>query len=725
MPGGGSAAGGSRSGVLSVGGPGNGAPPAGPSPTGAGFAGGRSVQAGQVRGRGPTAEGSGDGGFPEEGGRADGSRATGFPGSASASDPVPGDDFVEGSPDGRVRGDSAASIRFGNGRPRSGPTPGGTLRWGDLEAWLAAETGASRAEAARYPATLLELGILQMTGLETDVHAPDPVRAFQDALRGLDRDWADAAAGRLEAVAGCVAAWRAAGSGERRALLAGLRRELLALFAELGAETPVLPQTLLYEDVREEEVGAGLEQWTALAAEPLAALTGILPAFDVALPQRLTLKGFFLARYGRGGRCDDLLRLVHDFHEDIFGQYLSFTATKPRWAADGSHAQEENWLGMPEVTALDRARAEFTGRLRDLWDGHPAGAPELRLDEATIEAVAAELAPVRGTFAPHSHFVQLAARPDDPLVVLNNSYGGLSFPFTRFTHCFDDDPADGTGTAESAGTQPGDSGPLTAELRATLRSLQPPGAVFAEITAGSATTNLNLHSRLTDHEIVCPGETSTAPAAARLDLDDLYAEHDAAADRLVLRSRRLGAEVIPLYLGYLVPMVLPEVPRTLLLFSPTSRAHPEMWRGVPEAPAVAGVTTRPRIRYRSLVVHRRSWTAAPGALPVREPGTDDAAHYLAWQEWRHRHGLPDQVFATVHDDDAPAFGNAKPQYVDFDSPLSLLALDALTGGGRSRTVFEEMLPARSDLHVRSARGHHVAELAVEIVPGPGRQDSPA
>jgi hypothetical protein len=60
----------------------------------------------------------------------------------------------------------------------------------------------------------------------------------------------------------------------------------------------------------------------------------------------------------------------------------------------------------------------------------------------------------------------------------------------------------------------------------------------------------------------------------------------------------------------------------------------------------------------------------------------------------------------------------KPQYVDFDSPLSLLALDGAIGGSRVRVVLEEMLPTEDSLPVRSERGSHVAELAVEIVPVP-------
>ncbi|MFD1271512.1 lantibiotic dehydratase [Streptomyces kaempferi] len=257
--------------------------------------------------------------------------------------------------------------------------------------------------------------------------------------------------------------------------------------------------------------------------------------------------------------------------------------------------------------------------------------------------------------------------------------------------------------------------------RGTARTASP-GAVFAEITAGAATTNLNLHGRLTDYEIVCPGEHSTAPEEARLHLEDLHAVHDTDTDRLVLRSRRLDREVVPLYLGYLVPMVLPEIPRTLLLFSPTARSVPDVWRGVPAGPETAGVTRRPRVRHHSLVLQRRSWTAADGSLPARAPDATVGEWYLAWHRWRVRHGLPAQVFATVHEETSGGsggwFGGSKPQYVDFESPLSLTALEGLLAGKQARTVFEEMLPGESELHVTSPRGRHVAELAVEMLPAP-------
>ncbi|QHC33756.1 lantibiotic dehydratase [Streptomyces sp. HF10] len=583
----------------------------------------------------------------------------------------------------------------------------GPMRHGELALWLATTTGAGAEEAERYLAALRDLGMLQLSSLATGVHSGDPVRAFQRSLRALDRPWAEALAARLDGPADILARFPAADVPTRRALLDALRSELHSFQAELGAERPSLPQTLVYEDVSAGTTTADLAEWTRLAEGPLRSLGRLLPAFDVALPQRLTLKGFFLARFGRGGRCEDLLRLVHDFHEDIFRQYLQFTSAKDDFLPDGSHAPEENWLGLPEITALDRARATFTARMRERWAELPPDAQEFVLDDALTDEVAGALGGAAPAFQPYSHFLQLARRDGDPLVVLNDSFGGLCFPFTRFTHCFDG---------------PEGPGPTTA-IRAELRELLPPGAVFAEVTAGSATTNLNLHGRLTDHEIVCPGETSSAPEEARLHLDDLYAVHDETTDRLLLRSRRLGREVVPLYLGYLVPMVLPEIPRTLLLFSPTARPKPDVWRGVPTGPERAGVTRRPRVRHHSLVLQRRSWTVADGHLPLRAPGVTDADWYLGWHRWRVEHGLPERAFATVHEERDGAgtggwFGGAKPQYVDFASPLSLTGLEGLLAGKRARTVFEEMLPGEDELHVTSPRGRHVAELAVEMLPAP-------
>ncbi|MFJ6568525.1 lantibiotic dehydratase [Streptomyces sp. NPDC091292] len=584
-----------------------------------------------------------------------------------------------------------------------GETP---LRYGDLTDWLRSEHDASPEQCETYVAALLQLGMVRVPCLDTDVHSPDPPRSFQTALRGLGRPWADGLADALDGPVSVVDRYPAAGRAERAELLRELRTGLRAAQALLGDPEATLPQTLLYEDVSAgRDLTCGLGAWTGRDGGALRSVERILPAFDLTLPQRVTFKGFFLARYGRGGRCDDLLGLVHDFHEDFFDQYLSFAARRKPFDERGDYVAEENWLGLPGIRAIDAARRTFIERMRGAWAAWEEGtdAEEIRLGDADLDPVAAELAPVAGEFVPQSHHVQLAREGGERLIVLNRSYGGLSFPFSRFTHVYDTPAHDG---------DPGGAGSFSGELRANAETVTPGGAVLAEITGGAVTSNLNLHSPLTAYQIVCPGESSTVPEDRRIHLDDLSLHHDADTDRLVLRSARLGREVIPVYLGYLVPLALPEIPRTLLLLSPTSMAPVDVWGGVPEGDATDGVTVRPRVRYGEVVLSRRSWTTTAGALPVRAPGADDRDWFLGWRRWRRAHRLPEQVFATVSGGPRGGAG-AKPQYVDFRSALSLTALEALPAHPDDRVVLREMLPSDDGAHVRSARGTHVAELAVE------------
>ncbi|MFE5540879.1 lantibiotic dehydratase [Streptomyces sp. NPDC056519] len=574
------------------------------------------------------------------------------------------------------------------------------LRHQELADWLAAEHGAGPADCEAYIGALLQLGMVRVPCLDTGVHDGDPLRAFQRSLSALERPWADALAGLLDAPAAVLERYPAAGAGERAELLRELRTGLHRAQCELGALDAALPQTLLYEDV---SAGRDLAFPRPAWAEPgsgggaLRSVERILPAFDLTLAQRITFEGFFTARHGPGGRCEDLLGLVHDFHEDFFDQYLSFTARRTPYDARGEYVPEENWLSLPGIRALDAARRVFADRMRAAWSAYgEQGSGELRLTRADIEAVARELEPVLPGFAPRCHHLQFARDPatGDPLTVLNRSYGGLSFPFSRFTHVYEGGEG-GAGLAEG--------------LRAAAAEVTPEGAVFAEVTGGPVTTNLNLHGRLTEYEIVCPGESGTLPEDRRLHLDDLYAEHVPDTGRVVLRSHRLGREVIPVYLGYLVPLALPAIPRTLLLLSPSSMSPPDVWAGVREGAAHGGVRTRPRVVHGDLVLSRRSWTTTAGELPVR--GALEAGHFLDWQRWRRAHGLPERVFATVSA--GPSAPGAKPQYVDFSSLLSLAAFEPLLREPGHRVVFREMLPDPGGLHTRSAHGDHVAELAVE------------
>ncbi len=200
-------------------------------------------------------------------------------------------------------------------------------------------------------------------------------------------------------------------------------------------------------------------------------------------------------------------------------------------------------------------------------------------------------------------------------------------------------------------------------------------------------------------------------------------EHDIATDRLLLRSMTTGREVVPVYLGYLVPQALPAMSRTLLLLSPSATYWLDPWVGAPAAPVRDGVAHRPRVRLGPLVLRRRTWTVPAAELsglasrPAGPPvGADrEAEEMLAWQRWRRRHGLPERVFATVRPPrgTGAAGPRPKPQLLDFGSPLSVGAFrDGLTRPDAA-VELTEMLPSPDQLHVRSADGAHVAELAME------------
>lgn len=319
----------------------------------------------------------------------------------------------------------------------------------------------------------------------------------------------------------------------------------------------------MYEDATlrtDAPVTADRDRWDRTVLPGLRALARIMPVFDVNLPRRVVTKGFFLARYGVGGRCDDLLSFAHEFQQDFFEHYTGRSMRRRAFDADNTYVRQENWFRQEEITALDDARVEVARRVNEAYAALPADAEEMVLDETFMTEVAAMVPDTLGTLDPRSFFLQLADQGDRQRVVVNRVYSGMTLLFSRFAHLF---------AAED----------LAGALRAELARLQPPGAVLAELRGGYDATNLNLHPAVTPYELVCPGEISFRPTAEQIHMDDLSVEHDPVADRLLLRSRRLDAEVIPVYLGFLLPMALPEVQQVLLNFAHLGMAQPDLWAG--------------------------------------------------------------------------------------------------------------------------------------------------
>ena len=583
-------------------------------------------------------------------------------------------------PSGQVLADALAL--FGDG---------GTLRFGDAVRQLCAkDTERPEQDMERYLAQLLRLGLLVVPDLDIDIHDPDPVATYRKGLSRLGADRADDIAVLVDRMGADAERFADADLTQRRELLSEIRESAAQAHRLAGShDSPVL-RTLVYEDTTLPglAVTADASTWTQRLTPGLQQLARIVPAFDQNLVRRLVTKGFFRARYGKGGRCEDFLSFAHQFNQDFYENYNKRLMRHQRF--EGTDFRNyDNWFRQEEISAVDRARAAAAQEMTARYRTAAATGADIELDEdflATVEGLLPESERLRSL----SFFLQIAEDEaedgaDDPLVVVNRVYSGLTLLFSRFAHCFDEG--------------------LTASLRQSLDDAVPKGAVFAELKGGYDTTNLNLHPVVTPFEIVCPGETSFRPPHERIPVEDLVIEHDAATDRLLLRSRRLGVEVIPVYLGFLLPMALPEVQQVLLNFSCATMIQLDLWEGTGIPEGDSGVL--PRVRLGNTVVQRKSWRFAADQLPPATAGRSDHEWYLAWREWQRDAGLPRHVFANLG-------GERKPQYVDFDSYACLRLFETAVRKSGSAVTLTEMLPGPDQLWLRDGGHRYVTELTVEL-----------
>ncbi|GAB1820105.1 lantibiotic dehydratase [Herbidospora sp. RD11066] len=542
---------------------------------------------------------------------------------------------------------------------------------------------------------LLRLGLLLAPDLQIDLGAPDPAAVFTAGMAAQTHPILRRVAHALAQAGDLVARYPLTPARGRALVLAEIRTRITEAYELAGAPEQHIPRTLVYEDttITSEGMDTGRAEWEVAALPSLAALAGILPAFDLSLPRRLTALGFFKARYGSGGTCDDIERFCHEFQRDFFSPYSQRSMRRKQFDEDNAYVPQENWFKMPELAALDRAREAASLHLRDL----PDDGEEIVLGDDFLQAIGRHL-PDDGRFAqPWSFFVQRSEKTGR--LVLNQAYTGLTLMFSRFAHNLD-------GAQEI--------------LTNTIREATPDGAVLAELRGGYETTNLNIHPGVTDYEIVCPGDVSTRPLDEQIHLDDLIMVHDVPADRVKLMSRRLGKEVVPLYLGFLLPMALPELQQVLMCFTPSGMANIDLWAGTGRPIPTEGMQQYPRLVLGDLVLQRRMWKMHTNVFPFRDPRHTDAEHLLKVQRWRREHSLPPRVFAQIdntggglREDGRKA--TRKPLPVDFGSWMSLQLLEQLALAASARIVLTECSPDLDDLWLRDEHGRaHVGEFLIEI-----------
>jgi hypothetical protein len=612
---------------------------------------------------------------------------------------------------------------------------GGEGRLGSLALSLAGE-GADEDDVRKieeFLVHLLRLDLLVVPELRLPTHSRDFLADYAARLATLDGAKTGEVARALRRVESLVEAYAEGSLGERRAIRKSIGQEVADCYRLLGAGEEHVPHTLLYEDatIRLPQLGLNAGQWEG-RIEALREVQRVLPIFDLTVAPRLVMNAFFKTIYGEGQQCDDVLSFAEVFTQDYYDQYRRASMRRAQLDAEGNFVPSINHFKIPEISLLDELREEFASYLGRELAAAPDGCREMALSAEAVREIGARIPAKVGRLSSHTFFSQLAETEEGPRLVVNRIYSGLTQMFSRFLQPLEDGGRAGLGD----------------DIRETLERLQPPEAVFAELQGGTD-TNLNLHPSVTRYEIVCPGDPTSRPADEQIPVADLYIEHDRASDTLRLRSRRLGCEVIPLYLGFLLPAALPQLRQVLINFSCPSFATPYFWVGVKGGPKVGKtIAFYPRLRFGDVVLQRGIWKMSPDYLPRRAPMQSDADYFLAVTRWRQENGLPRRVFLTPDsysprgaeeaapdepkeqpEKSAKAEKNEKadngreigvdqlirkPMYVDFENFFCVTLLERVVTRSSARLVMTEMLPDMEHLWFQHGDEPYVTELILEL-----------
>jgi len=217
-----------------------------------------------------------------------------------------------------------------------------------------------------------------------------------------------------------------------------------------------------------------------------------------------------------------------------------------------------------------------------------------------------------------------------------------------------------------------------------------PDAVFAEIVhlPEGRVGNILLRPRAREHEIAYLGR-SGAPTDRQIPLDDLFVS--VRGDRVVLRSARLGREVLPRLTSAHNYNASAGVYRFLCAMQGQGVASSLAWDWGPLSASVF----LPRVVRGRFVLARAQWRVTPALLADAE----------AVRRWRGERRPPRWVCLVEGDHELP---------IDLDDDGMLEILRSCLKG-REHATLVELFPAPDRLCVEGPGGHYVHELVVPFV----------
>lgn len=570
---------------------------------------------------------------------------------------------VDGAPDPvreeRVALRSTAALRFVLGRGAAEPT----MRHGDLTAGIARRLPGPPERAARAAAAYVTSLVDQRLLRPAPPFDPQAVDAVREASRWLAGAGFPELAEVLAGIGSDTEGYPQLPATSRPASMARIRSGWSAAFARVGA-APGNLRAPLTEDVVLPAVTALGAGHGMQALPDIARLGPLFELFDGYAVLRRMTQDRFVARFGAGGTCDSLA----DFADEIAGAREACDDLAP----DGTLRHPD---GRPAVGRQVRELLRLRAELASMVPVAEAGA-EVVLPEGLVEGAG------RGTPAwlrqrPASYGVFVQPVPDggSTRLCVNHVYGGWGRFTSRFLAHLDPS-AERQVSAQIAGAF--GEGERVAQVR-------PVGGF-----------NANLHPRLVADEV------SDAAAWATLRPEQLQLFHDTAGDQLRLRVAATGEPVSVLYLGFLLPSVLPAhwMPLVNDLGSGLVDLGKALAPSRPRATGAGPIEYRPRLRYRDVIVSRAQWRLPEKLVHAWRTESDQEPPALVASRWRALLGIPEHVFVSAAGPASAVGADAltsylaqpKSQYVDLGSALHLRCLSRTLARHPGGVIVSEALP---------------------------------
>lgn len=518
---------------------------------------------------------------------------------------------------------------------------GRNLTEGTREEWLNAIGGG---DASDVFARLVALSIIRPMAPWTR-DEPSPLLSLALAVAALRDQYARRLAELLVEISDNAERVASAAPRARLCLLGSVRRGIREFFSATGFEAPpwLDRQPLVYEEVRIKDTISPLGDHVR---QDLLDLGALMRSAIIRTSLYDRIVGAFVAEYGIGGKCADILGFLHRF------------LSSPGSMALLRQCHQE------DIAAGDAGR-DMIVRCPISEDG------------------------VRPTV---TVFFQIAAR--SPQHVTDGDY---LFVVNQYN------PGHGGLLARALSIVAGKSDVLCAWIDSVH-----PGTKPVAFPLFSEWNNLQDQTVGDYRTLLWPTEWPTSePLTEEIALGNALMVHDAASGTLQFYTRE-GDRIAPHYLGIVPPILLSGSLRLFLtLVDPWVNRHDggmarTFFRTQPVSHAVQH---SPRVTHGRIVLRRANWRVPRTLFPFMRKGENSFQYLERVARWRLSYNIPREVFARAEHGQlifTPA--KRKPSWLSFECFHALTNLHHLFDNSVTTICLEEALPSRHEHWLASSDG---------------------